>query len=211
MILINNSKINSYNLMNFYSDVIMNDIIDNEPLETVLDSIETFGEECFNTIAKYSQHNIHHKYIFNVLGNTKNIIAFHCIDNDNNEFSLENCPSMLVYRKCNHKDTYTGNLEIRYYVLIACTKRKFRNQGYASKLIDGFIQRIKKENEDKQNQDERPIIKIILSSVEESVLFYESYGFKWTRESISDHPILMRFERYDPKKEYFIMEFHIHL
>jgi len=32
--------------MNFYSDVILNDIIDNEPLETVLDSIETFGEEC---------------------------------------------------------------------------------------------------------------------------------------------------------------------
>jgi len=188
--------------MNFYSDVIMNDIIDNEPLETVLDSIETFGEECFNAIAKYSHHNIHPKYIYNVLGNTKNIIAFHCIDNDN-EFSLKNCPSMLVYRKCNHKDTsHTDNLEIRYYILIACTKRKFRNQGYASKLLDGFIERIKTENKD--NPTCR--IKIILSSVEESVLFYEAYGFKWTRESITDHPMLTRFERYDPKKEYFIME-----
>ena len=197
--------------MNFYSDVIMNDIIDNQPLETVLESIETFGEECFNAIAKYSHHNIHHKYIFNVLGNTKNIIAFHCIDNDN-EFSLKNCPSMLVYRKCNHKDTsHTDNLEIRYYILIACTKRKFRNQGYASKLLDGFIERIKKENEtnDHGHHDPSCTIKIILSSVEESVLFYEAYGFKWTRESITDHPMLMRFERYDPKKEYFIMEFNL--
>jgi len=196
--------------MNFYSDVILNDIIDNQPLETVLDSIQTFGEKCFNAIAKYSHHNIHHKYIFNVLGNTKNIIAFHCIDNDN-KFSIDNCPSMLVYRKYKIKCNHTDQLEIRYYVLIACTKRKFRNQGYASKLLDGFIQRIKKENEDTHKQEEIPIIKIILSSVEESVLFYESYGFKWTRESITDHPILMRFERYDPKKEYFIMEFNIHL
>jgi anaerobic ribonucleoside-triphosphate reductase len=49
-------------------------------------------------------------------------------------------------------------------------------------------------------------IKIILSSVEESVVFYENYGFKWTKDSITQHNMLMRFEKYDPKKEYFIME-----
>ena len=111
---------------------------------------------------------------------------------------------MLVYRKCKYNEK-----EIRYYILIACTKRKFRNQGYASKLLDGFIERIKRENDTEVGNENN--IKIILSSVEESVLFYESYGFKWTRESITDHPMLMRFERYEPKKEYFIMEFHIHL
>jgi ribosomal protein S18 acetylase RimI-like enzyme len=169
----------------------MNDIMDNYPLENVIDSIEQFGEECFNAIAKYSYNSIHSKYIYNVLGNTKNVVAFHCIDN---EFNLNNCPSMLVYRKCKTEN------EIRYYILIACTKRKFRNQGYASKLLDGLIERIKSENSENT-------IKIILSSVEESVIFYESYGFKWTRESITDHTILMRFERYEPNKEYFIMEF----
>jgi hypothetical protein len=169
----------------------MNDIMDNYPLEKVIDSIEQFGEECFNAIAKYSYNSIHSKYIYNVLGNTKNVVAFHCIDN---EFSLNNCPSMLVYRKCRYEN------EIRYYILIACTKRKFRNQGYASKLLDGLIERIKSENSENT-------IKIILSSVEESVIFYESYGFKWTRESITDHTMLMRFERYEPNKEYFIMEF----
>jgi ribosomal protein S18 acetylase RimI-like enzyme len=169
----------------------MNDIMDNYPLEKVIDSIEQFGEECFNAIAKYSYNSIHSKYIYNVLGNTKNVVAFHCIDN---EFNLNNCPSMLVYRKCRTEN------EIRYYILIACTKRKFRNQGYASKLLDGLIERIKSENSENT-------IKIILSSVEESVIFYESYGFKWTRESITDHTMLMRFERYEPNKEYFIMEF----
>jgi GNAT superfamily N-acetyltransferase len=171
----------------------MNDIMDNYPLEKVIDSIEQFGEECFNAIAKYSYNSIHSKYIYNVLGNIKNVVAFHCIDN---EFNLNNCPSMLVYRKCK------CNNEIRYYILIACTKRKFRNQGYASKLLDGLIERIKSEN----NDNIENTIKIILSSVEESVIFYESYGFKWTRESITDHTMLMRFERYEPNKEYFIME-----
>jgi GNAT superfamily N-acetyltransferase len=177
--------------MNFYSDEIINDIIDNKPLDKIMDLIQILGEDTFNAIAKYSCKNIHHKYIFNVLSNSKNIAAFYCLDND---FSINNCPSILVYRKCKYKN------EIRYYVLIACTKRTFRNQGYASKLIDGLVERIKKENNNS-------ICKIILSSVEESVLFYESYGFKWTRESITDHNMLLRFERYDPKKEYFIMEY----
>jgi hypothetical protein len=183
--------------MNFYSDRIVNNIIDNQPLENIIELIENFIEECFNAIARYSFHNIQPKYIFNVLSNTKNVIAFHCLDN---EFAINNCPSILVYRKC--KYNFDNKDEIRYYILVACTKRKFRNQGYASKLLDGVVERIKEENSDKPQY----IIKIILSSVEESVLFYESYGFKWTRESITDHTMLMRFERYEPKKEYFIME-----
>lgn len=183
--------------MNFYSDDIINDIIDNQPLDKIIDLIQNFGEDCFNAIARYSYSHIHHKYIYNVLGNRKNIVAFHCLDN---EFSINNCPSMLVYRKC--KSTCGSQNEIRYYVLIACTKRKFRGQGYASKLIDGVVERIKEENGD----NPETTIKIILSSVEESVIFYENYGFKWMRESITDHPMLMRFERYEEKKEYFIME-----
>jgi len=182
--------------MNFYSDIIIIDAIYNLPLENVIDFIEKFGEDCFNLINRYSRDNIQDMYTFNVLSNTKNVVAFHCIDND---FTIENCPSILVYRKFKFQNS------IRYYILLACTKRKFRNQGYASKLLDGVIKRIKDENQDNINFD----IKIILSSLEESVLFYESYGFKWTRESITDHKMLMRFERYQPEKEYFIMELKI--
>jgi ribosomal protein S18 acetylase RimI-like enzyme len=185
--------------MNFYSDKLVNEIIDNKPLEDVLELIEKFIEETFNIIARYSSKNIHEKYIFNVLSNTKNVIAFHCLDN---EFSISNCPSILVYRKFKCYNEARNINEIRYYVLIACTKKKFRNQGYASKLLDGLVERITKENEGKPEVK----LKIILSSVEESVIFYENYGFKWTRESIIDHPLIMRYERYEKKKEYFIME-----
>lgn len=179
--------------MNFYSDIIINDIIDNNHQE-----IEKFIEESFTTISKYSSHNINHKYIYNVLTNTKNIITFFCLDNDKDSFSINNCPSILVYHK------QESPQEIRYYILIACTKRKFRKHGYASKLLDGLIERIKKEIP--RTNHPTPIIKIILSSLEESVLFYESYGFKWTTELIINHPILMDYEKYDEEKEYFIME-----
>lgn len=178
--------------MNFYSDLIINDIIDNGKLESITESIEKFGENCFNLITRYSGRHINFEYIFNVLDNTNNIIAFYCMDN---EFSIDNCPSILVYRKSIYRD------EIIYYILLACTHKKFRNQGYASKLLDGMVERIKKEN--KQNKT----IKIILSSVEESVIFYETYGFVWTRKSIVDYDILMDFEKYDEDKEYFIMEY----
>lgn len=179
--------------MNFYSDILINNIIDNEAVDQIIDMIETFGEESFNVIAKYSSQNINHKYIYNILSDTQNIVVFYCLDID---FSINNCPSVLVYRKCKKQN------EIRYYILLTCTKRSFRKQGYGSKLMDGLIERIKKENSNLQNTK-----KILLSSVEESVLFYESYGFKWTRESIIEHDILLNFEKYESEKEYFIMEY----
>jgi ribosomal protein S18 acetylase RimI-like enzyme len=182
--------------MNFYSDKIINNIIDNSPTEDILDLIEKFVEKSFLTIARYSIHDIQYKYIFNILKDKQNIIAFYCIDN---EFNMENSPSILVYNKS--KNLYKS--EIIYYILLICTKRKFRNQGYASKLLDDFIERIKKENRNKLNFN----IKVILSSVEESVTFYESYGFKWMfSETIDHHSILSTYEKFDPKKEYFIME-----
>jgi GNAT superfamily N-acetyltransferase len=177
--------------MNFYSDFITNDIIDNKPLEDVTESIEKFIETSFNAIARYSRNHVQPYYIFNVMRNSKNVIAYYCLDT---EFSIENCPCMLVYSKAIYAT------EIRYYILIVCTKKSFRNQGYASKLLDGLLERIKTENNCEKT------IKIILSSVEESVIFYENYGFKWTRESIKDHPLIMKYEKYEPTKEYFVME-----
>jgi len=175
--------------MNFYSDQIINDIIDTEPLENIIDSIESFTAHYKYTIVKYSINNISHKYTTFLLKDSKTIIAFHCMDN---EFSIANCPSILIYRK------YKKDDEIRYYILLACTKRNFRGQGYASRLIDGLVERVKSEND-------KPV-KIILSSLENAVLFYEEYGFRWKRESILEHPLLIRYEGYDKKRYYYIME-----
>lgn len=179
--------------MNFYSDRIINEIIDNSPLETMIDHLEQFKNQYSYVLIKYSMHSIHHKYTINVINDTgKVVIVFYCLDTD---FDVANCPSILIYRKCQKSD------EIHYYVLFTCTKRNFRGQGYASKLFDGFLERVHTENVGKPQK-----IKIILSSLETSVLFYEAYGFKWTRKCISDYPLLLEYEEYDEKKEYFMME-----
>ena len=180
--------------MNFYSDLITNDIIDNTPIENILDSLEYFQLSCQYSLLYYSLGIIHHKYTTGLLENPKNILAFYCI---NMEFDTEDCPSLLVYRK------YSCKNEIKYYILFACTKRSFRGLGYASKLIDGLIIRIKKENKTEKTN------KIIASSLDTSIIFYEKYGFKLSDDEITQHPVLMQSEKYEKDKKYFIYEYDV--
>lgn len=185
----------TYPTMNFYSDIIINDIIDNAPIEELTNNLQRFMSECRYVLTKYSISSIHHQYTSNILNDPRKIVAFHCLDH---EFAMSNCPSVLMYRKCKVPDKN----EIRYYILFTCTKRNFRGQGYASKLLDGFLERVREEKPKHPDY----VIKTILSSLEKSVLFYESYGFKWTRECISKYPVLLEYEKYEDGKEYFIME-----
>lgn len=178
--------------MNFYSDDIINDIIDHSSLENMMEELEILKNKIRNLLHNFSGNDIQSNYIDVLLGNERNKIVFYCIDF---EFRIDNCPVMMIYRKTrNYKD------EIRYYILMLCTKPKFRNQGYASRLLDGFIEKIKKDTSTEIKT------KIILSSIESAVLFYESYGFKWTIDTLSDHAILMETEKKEEGKEYFIME-----
>jgi ribosomal protein S18 acetylase RimI-like enzyme len=180
--------------MNFYSDEIIRDIVDNAPLETMIDQLRAFVAEYEYLAVKYCYGIIHHNYLTNLLNDSrKNVVAFHCLDR---VFDMGNCPSLLIYRKCRVSD------EIRYYVLLTCTKRQFRGNGYGKALLDGLVARIRED----LSKDPIPT-KIVLSSVEDAVLFYEAYGFRWTRESIDAHPLLMEYEAYSETKEYFIMEY----
>jgi ribosomal protein S18 acetylase RimI-like enzyme len=181
--------------MNFYSEDIINNIIDNTPLENILDEIEGFRKIVGYLIHMYSIHDLHYNYTDLLLLDEKVKIAFYCLDF---QFDIFNCPTMLMYRKHVNKEKN----EINFYILLICTKFRFRGQGYGSKMLDNFIERIKEENKCKSKMK----VKIILSSLEEAVLFYEGYGFRWTRESLEEHPMLMRYEKYDEKKEYFILE-----
>lgn len=182
--------------MNFYSDEIINNIIDNAPLDTMMSDIEQFRESTNFIIQRYALHNISNDYVVNVIRKKSNKVAFYCMDN---EFSIFNCPSLLVYNK--YYDQTKD--EIIYYILITCTKSNFRKLGYASKLLDGFISYIRSKNTMGQ------VNKIVLSSLENAVLFYECYGFRWTRETLSAHPLLMQHEKFEEKKEYFILELYL--
>jgi ribosomal protein S18 acetylase RimI-like enzyme len=181
--------------MNFYSDEIIRDIVDNAPLETMIDQLRAFVAQYEYLVVKYSYGIILDRYLTNLLNDSQKIVvAFHCLDN---VFDISNCPSLLIYRKCRISDeTY------HYYVLLTCTKRQFRGNGYAKALLNGLVARIQKD----MGTNSGPA-KILLSSVEDAVLFYEAYGFRWTRESISTYPVLMEYEAYDEAKEYFVMEY----
>ena len=60
-----------------------------------------------------------------------------------------------------------------------------------------------------ENTNTNKKVKIILSSLESSVIFYETYGFKWTRKCIRDYPKLLEYEGYKKNKEYFMMELEV--
>jgi len=145
------------------------------------------------------------KYIDGLLGDERNKVVFYCMDF---EFSIDNCPVIMIYRKDKPKynvllleEPEKKKVETRYYILMLCTKPTFRNQGYASKLLDGFLEKIREGKEAPEKKT-----KIILSSVETAVLFYEAYGFRWTTDKLTDHFILTETEKKEEDKEYFIME-----
>ena len=192
--------------MNFYSDEIMNDIIDHAPIESMMDTLDTFKEKVRTSLHRFSGKDIHCKYVDALLGNERNKVVFYCMDF---EFSIDNCPVIMIYRKYNVKvpslvpeEPEILEKETRYYILMLCTKPNFRNQGYASKLLDGFQEKIRKET----LPENKSKTKIVLSSVETAVLFYERYGFRWTTDKLTDHFILTETEKKEDDKEYFIME-----
>ena len=143
--------------------------------------------DCRRLLKRYAT-TIRHQYTHRVLDDPTHMVAFHCIDTA--EFCIDNCPFIQVY-------TVSGSV---YYVLLVCTAPTFRGLGYAARLLDGFLERV---------QSESPGALVVLSALESSVLFYESYGFRWTRQCLRDHPVLLQYERYEAGKEYYIMELFI--
>lgn len=181
--------------MNFYSNEIINDIIDTSELDELIDNLDYFYESTQIILQKYSYLTISPYYTRQLLKDKKNNIVFRCMDH---HFEIDNCPSMMIYNKqINHEKN-----EIIYYMLFICTKIKFKNQGYASQLLDDFIQKMR-ENQMSNNMKS----KIVLSSLWNAATFYESYGFKWARyDTILNHSLLLKHEKYEEDKEYIIME-----
>jgi len=191
----------------------MNEIIDTAPLETLIEDLEDFKAHTKYLCKRYSAAFVCFHYIDAVITDERVNTVFRCLDQD--RFDIMNCPSIMSYRKIAKPSCD------EYYILLICTSRKYKGQGYASQLLNDFIDRIRTEvlTETKyeiptsvdqnfvvQSTDDKRSKKIILSSVETAVTFYEEYGFKWTKKPLSDYPVLMRYEKWDKEKEYFMME-----
>lgn len=183
--------------MNFYSQDIINDIVDHSDLDCIIDKIDEFKAIRNYLFLQYTGMSVNPIYTDFMLANPKNEYVFHCLANT---FDIHNCPTIMAYRRM------STETEIVYYMLLICTKRRFKGMGYGSNLITGFIEKVKKDTVLSRQAKQ---VKIVLSSVEQAVTFYEEYGFKWTRKSLADYPALQSYEIYDETKEYFIMELEI--
>jgi hypothetical protein len=187
--------------MIFEKDEICDDIIKKNILQKDIDiNIHIFVKNIIKHFQRCSR-DINIIYIQRLLRDSKNNIAFYCIDTD---FDINNCPSSIIYQKNITKitDEITNETkdEITYYILLIFTVTKYRNMGYATIMLDKFIKYILKKHTANQK------IKFILSSTENAFTFYLYSGFELTQELFADHKILTKYERIEKNKEYYIFE-----
>ena len=183
--------------MIFYSDKIIDEIIDDNELDEIIDKTDNFKNEIEMIFTYFAYPKISLDYIQNLLKFESNKVAFYCMDDT---FDIRNCPSCMIYSKQNKK----GSNEIIYYIMMICTQKKFKNMGYATALINGFLDRVKQESYSSSKKT-----KIVLSSVDEVVSYYQKYGFEVVDYTLENYPYLMYFEKYDDTKLYTIMELNV--
>jgi hypothetical protein len=175
--------------MIFFGKDIVNNLVDTTPVENLADKLDEYERDVEMIFTYFAFGSIDIDYIQNLLQYKSNQVAFYCMDQ---EFDIRNCPSCMIYSKCVTADTIT------YYIMIICTQRRFKNLGYATMLLDGFVQKVREETKE--------FTKIVLSSLDEVVSYYQKYGFEAVDCSLESHPYLMQFEKVDDNKMYTVME-----
>jgi len=183
--------------MIFFSDDIKNQIIDTTPVDEILDRLEEFKNDNQMIFTYFNYGSIDIDYIENLLKYESNKIVFYCTEDT---FIIRSCPSCMIYSRQNKKNSDT----IMYYIMVISTDREFRGKGYATKLLNGFIERIKEETKPSLKK-----VKIVLSSLDEVVSYYQKYGFEVVDCSFENYPYFKYFEKYDKEKIYTIMELDI--
>ena len=183
--------------MIFFSDDIKDKIIDESELDEIVDKLEQFKTDVDMIFTYFNYGTIGIDYIQNLLKYESNKTAFYCMDTT---FDIRSCPSCMIYSKQNKKNSDT----ILYYLMVISTQQEFMNKGYATMLLNGFVERIKKETKTSSKK-----VKIVLSSLDEVVSYYQKYGFEAVDCSFENYPYLQCFEKYDEEKLYTIMELDI--
>jgi len=184
-------------IMIFFGKDIVNNIIDTTPIESIVEKIDEFKRDVDMIFTYFAFSTIGIDYIQNLLKYQSNQVAFYCMDT---EFEIRSCPSCMIYSKQNKKNSD----EIIYYIMIICTQQRFKKLGYATMLLDGFIERVREETQSSTKK-----VKIVLNSLDNVVSYYQKYGFEVVDCSFEDYPYLMRFEKIEHDKMYNVMELKI--
>jgi ribosomal protein S18 acetylase RimI-like enzyme len=180
--------------MIFYSDDIKNKIVDDTPVDEIMERLEQFKEDVEMIFTYFNYGSIAIDYIENLLKYESNKTAFYCLED---KFVIRSCPSCMIYSKQNKKNSDT----LIYYLMVISTDKEFRGQGYGTALLNGFVEMVKKETVNSKKK-----VKIVLSSLDEVVSYYQKYGFEAVDCSFDNYPYLKCFEKYDEEKIYTVME-----
>ena len=183
--------------MIFFSEDIKNKIIDETPVDKIMDKLEEFKNDNEMIFTYFNYGAIGIDYIENLLKYESNRIAFYCTEDT---FVIRSCPSCMIYSKQNKKNSDT----IMYYIMVISTDKEFRGQGYATKLLNGFVEKVKEETKTSPKK-----VKIVLSSIDEVVSYYQKYGFEVVDCSFENYPYFKYFEKFDEEKIYTVMELDI--
>jgi len=180
--------------MIFYSDKIEANIIDNNDVSVIADMIDQFREDVNMLFTYFAFSIVGLDYIQNLLNHSSNKVVFYCTED---EFVIRKCMSAMIYSK---QTRNTGGCII-YYIMMICTQPEYKNMGFGKALLDSFVEQVRKET-----QNANVPVKIILSSLDHVVSYYQKYGFEVVDCSMENYPYLRRFEKYDETKIYTIME-----
>lgn len=135
------------------------------------------------------------EYIEKVISNKSNKIIIFCIGK---EFNIKNIIGILVYHKTKLLNA------IKYYILVLGTHEQYRNYGYGSALLNEFIKFIKNKHmndNDCVKINKNIIVKILLKSVQSSVNFYVTHGFKQVnKDNINANKLFYKYESIDEIK-----------
>ena len=183
--------------MIFFSEDIKNKIVDTTPLDEIMDKLEELKNDVQMIFTYFNYGSIGIDYIENLLKYESNRIAFYCTEDT---FVIRSCPSCMIYSKQNKKNSDT----IMYYIMVISTDKEFRGQGYATKLLNGFVEKVKDETKTSPKK-----VKIVLSSLDEVVSYYQKYGFEVVDCSFENYPYFKYFEKFDEEKIYTVMELDI--
>ena len=183
--------------MIFFSEDIKNKIVDATPVDKIIDKLEEFKNDVEMIFTYFNYGSIGIDYIENLLKYESNKMAFYCTEDT---FVIRSCPSCMIYSKQNKKNSDT----IMYYIMVISTDKEFRGQGYATKLLNEFVENVKDETKTSPKK-----VKIVLSSLDEVVSYYQKYGFEAVDCSFENYPYFKYFEKYDDEKIYTIMELDI--
>lgn len=183
--------------MIFFSDDIKNKIVETAQIDEIMDRLDEFKNDIDMIFTYFNYGTIGIDYLQNLLNHESNKTAFYCTEDT---FVIRSCPSCMIYSKQNKKNSDT----IMYYLMVISTQQELRGKGYATSLLNGFVERIKEETVNSKKK-----VKIVLSSLDEAVSYYQKCGFEAVDCSFENYPYLQRFEKHEEDKLYTIMELDI--